>query len=516
MMAMMAAPAVVLLLMAVTSSHAETTPLDMAETSDWAFVGPKWSQKAGPAADAAAGDETGASGGSVTGWITAPGSPRAREGNVAVYTKAAFAAPCNITLSFVQGQSWTTAALVVGARNLSDGYFFIDVPIEGQEFRTENTFVSISRANAASWREGLTATNGVPFIGPVPGVSSSPNLEHTLRAELTTDAVGKDWTPSNGVYITLWLDRQPLGTFQLPGMSMPAHIGLASYSMLGAGPIAQFKNVQVEGATAPPEFDATAPLPRRSWEVSKSNDKTVLTTTSIGNAVVLPHDGSVVAMNNGMLVRTTDKAATWSKLSELPLIQGGHLLYNAKDSSLSVIGVAKPPAGVKKATGPATMLRAVSSDGGKTFGAPETVGVINTTLWGPQAGNVSLGGFDNILHLSSKPGTVLLCGGGFSPQTMLSTECPADLSGKPPPSGCVTTYLGVSERAGVPAIGLNFCMRSTDTGASWAGPVSITNGYAGIVGTTQGMLDKDVCEVTTVETAGSDSRRRDCHFTDIF
>ena len=81
------------MVMAAAMAHAETTSLDMADTSDWAFVGPKWSQKA---AAAAAAETPGA------GWIMAPGSPRAREGNVAVYTEAAFAAPCNITLSFIQ------------------------------------------------------------------------------------------------------------------------------------------------------------------------------------------------------------------------------------------------------------------------------------------------------------------------------------------------------------------------------------------------------------------------------
>ena len=56
------------------------------------------------------------------------------------------------------------------------------------------------------------------------------------------------------------------------------------------------------------------------------------------------------------------------------------------------------------AHGQATMLRAVSLDGGKSFGAPEKVGVIDTAMWGVAAGNVSLGGFDNILPLTSKPG----------------------------------------------------------------------------------------------------------------
>ena len=47
-------------------------------------------------------------------------------------------------------------------------------------------------------------------------------------------------------------------------------------------------------------------------------------------------------MNKGMLLRTTDKAATWQKLCTLPPeIQGGHLLFSTKNSSLALIGVAQ-------------------------------------------------------------------------------------------------------------------------------------------------------------------------------
>jgi hypothetical protein len=61
----------------------------------------------------------------------------------------------------------------------------VDVPIEGQQFRSENTFVTVSKVSnkQGAWREGLP--NG--FIGPVSGVSSTVGLEHTLRAELSAE-----------------------------------------------------------------------------------------------------------------------------------------------------------------------------------------------------------------------------------------------------------------------------------------------------------------------------------------
>ena len=68
------APALTSALVALTLATAsETTPLSMSTTTDWAFTGPKWSEKAGR--------------------IVAPESPRAKDGNVAVYTKQAFTAP---------------------------------------------------------------------------------------------------------------------------------------------------------------------------------------------------------------------------------------------------------------------------------------------------------------------------------------------------------------------------------------------------------------------------------------
>ena len=55
------------------TTASETTTLSMETTTDWAFTGPTWSEKAGR--------------------IVAPESPRAKDGNVAVYAKHAFTAP---------------------------------------------------------------------------------------------------------------------------------------------------------------------------------------------------------------------------------------------------------------------------------------------------------------------------------------------------------------------------------------------------------------------------------------
>jgi hypothetical protein len=46
------------------------------------------------------------------------------------------------------------------------------------------------------------------------------------------------------------LDRQPLGSTVLPGLSLPAHVGLATYNMLGAGGMGVFADVVVDGAVA--------------------------------------------------------------------------------------------------------------------------------------------------------------------------------------------------------------------------------------------------------------------------
>ena len=58
---------------ATRGQQSATTVLEMTDTSSWAFVGPKWSQKAD--------------------YVVAPPGPRAKDGNVAVYTKHAFDTP---------------------------------------------------------------------------------------------------------------------------------------------------------------------------------------------------------------------------------------------------------------------------------------------------------------------------------------------------------------------------------------------------------------------------------------
>jgi hypothetical protein len=108
-----------LLAAAATASTALPTKLEMtnASISDWAFSGGAW--KLQPSGTKASRTVNGS-----RAWIVAPSSnPEA--GNLAIYTKRAFAA-CNISLTFMHASAWTTAALVVGARNSSGGYFIVD------------------------------------------------------------------------------------------------------------------------------------------------------------------------------------------------------------------------------------------------------------------------------------------------------------------------------------------------------------------------------------------------------
>jgi hypothetical protein len=458
---------------------AGTTRLTMKDKAAWAFSGGQWK-------DASPNNATGS-----RPWLQAP-SGAAADGKVAVFTQHAFA-DCNVTLNFTLGSwPWTTAALVVGARNLSGGYFVVDVPTEGQQFRSENTFVTVSRVNSRGWREGLA------FIGPVGGVSSLMNMLHSLRVEVSAGQV------------KLWIDRTPLGTVALPGLASPSHVGLATYSMLGTGEGGQFDDVIVEGTPVAPQFDS-GPKPEHNWIITNSSDGSLMGTDSIGNAIVLA-DGSILALNTA-LYRSVDKGKSWAVLS-LSATNGGSAdvsvggaisggrLYLANDSSVSYIGLEpRPP----DARGPANMVRMVSTDNGRSFGTVETVGrvTIPSSLGAPSS-EFAVGGFDTLVSLSSAPGTVVLCGSTSTKSASVNVaSCPSDLSGKPPPEGCSTLYLGVSPSASKPVIGMNFCMRSTDSGKSFAGPVDM-DGYAGVVGKTTGIENKDVCEVAIAETAEGD------------
>ena len=228
---------------------------------------------------------------------------------------------------------------MVGARNVSGGYFVVDVPAEGQQYRSENLFVTVSRVNARGWREGLA------FIGPVGGVSSLMNMLHSLRVEVSAGQ------------IKLWIDRTPLGIVALPGLASPGHVGLATYSMLGGGETGKFDNVVVEGTPVASQFDS-GPKPEHNWIVTNSSDGSLMDTTSIGNAVVLA-DGSILALNSA-LYRSTDKGKSWEAVAPCcghihngsRGISGGHLYAN--DTTVSIIGVSTQP---PNTLGPVDMLR---------------------------------------------------------------------------------------------------------------------------------------------------------------
>ena len=462
---------------------ASVTSLDMTDTSDWSFSGGKWEQAA-------------LINGSLA-WMSALAA--AETGNLAVYTKHAYGA-CNMSMTFTHTWTWTTAALVIGARN-SSSYFVVDVPIEGQQFRTENTFVTVSRVNSAGWREGHA------FIGPVPSASSTVGLEHRLRAELSAEGV-----------ISLWLDRQPLGSTVLPGLELPVHVGLATYSMMGMpGPnsphrkvgMGQFANVTVHGEVAAPCFD-TKPQPTRNWvKILPGVVGGLPYTELVGNAVLLP-DKSILIINDGTLFRSVDRGWHWTLV---PTKKGGAVetagnrrwgfngvdgqLFAAENGSLWVIGT------VPNVNSPGSVLmRALSTDFGQSFALPQHAGRLDVPPGLGASVSFKYQGPINLTPLNSRPGTVLLCGGGFTPDERPAVPtCVKDLSGKPPPKGCGTSYLGVSKTAGKPIVNMNYCMRSTDSGASFEGPVDV-NGYAGVTAPiTTGMLNKDVCEMAVAETA---------------
>jgi hyaluronoglucosaminidase len=460
------------------------TPLGMKDTKEWTFSGGEWEQAA-PVNGSRA-------------WMSALAA--AETGNLAVYTKRAFGA-CNISMVFMHSWTWTTAALVIGARNSSSGYFVVDVPIEAQQFRTENTFVTVSRVNAAGWREGLA------FIGPIPGSSSTVGLEHFLRAELSAEGV-----------ISLWLDRQPLGSTVLPGLELPTHVGLATYSMLGKpGPnspggkigMGQFADVVVHGEVASPCFDIK-PQPVRNWVAILPGTKGGLPYTElVGNAVMLP-DKSVLVINDGTLYRSVDKGWHWTLV---PTKKGGAAetagnrrwgfngvdgqLFAAENGSLWVIGT------VPNVNSPGSVLmRALSTDQGQSFALPQHAGRLDVPPALGASADFKYQGPISLTPLKSRPGTVLLCGGGFTPDDRPAVPtCVQDLSGRPPARGCGTGYLGVSKTAGKPIVNMNYCMRSTDSGASFEGPVDV-NGYSGVTAPiTSAMLSKDVCEMAVAETA---------------
>ena len=229
----------------------------------------------------------------------------------------------------------------------------------------------------------------------------------------------------------------------------------------------------------------------------------------MGNAVLLP-DKSVLAINDGTLYRSVDKGWHWTlvltKNSYAAETAGNRRwgfngvdgqLFDTKNGSLWVIGTVP-----NVNSSGSVIMRALSTDQGESFAPPQLAGRLDVPSGLGASGDFKYQGPINLTSLKSRPGTVLLCGGGFTPDDRLTVATyPHDLTDKPPPRGCGTSYLQVSKTAGKPVINMNYCMRSTDSGASFEGPVDV-NGYAGVTASiTSGMFDKDVCEMAVAETA---------------
>jgi hypothetical protein len=184
-------------------------------------------------------------------------------------------------------------------------------------------------------------------------------------------------------------------------------------------------------------------------------------TTSIGNGVLSPDGKSVLALNSASIYKSTDQGWHWAAVGPVPLTPSGAMndakLFATK-GSLSLIGTETQtlPAGQTAHHGGKKMVRADSTDSGKTFAAIKYVGQIDVPAGLGAYDEFYINGLDTIVPLTSHPGTVLTCGGGYTPDARPSVlTCPTDLSGKPPPKGCGASYLGVTKNASLPIINMN-------------------------------------------------------------
>ena len=454
---------------------------------DWAVLGPPWT------------------GNTIDSDLITPTGDVAEDGNLAIFTAQAFAT-FELSYSFMMTDQpmgdWSSPGVVFAARNSSGGYYVVDVPSQGQQFRGESQWATVSRVDpqGSGIRAGLAMER-------MPGVTSTPGVLHSARVRLDESGT-----------LSVWIDGRPMPPLALGPQPPTGFLGLATYSLMGGGARAIYHNVTVAaGWTAPAAplvFAAASGLPRPWRAVAAWN-----TSTSVGNMVKAGSSGELLAINGGRLLRSSDDGLSWTLDTKLLPMNG--MLSSAPHgmvelysnfggyNDMSDDGV---DADSSSRTGSAGLgFKVVSTNAGKNWSAPKQI-------------------FDLQFDASWCAGYPGVAG------NMTSTECTAIFSGWAPFSPSFTSILrtkngdvhllGVAKSAAgrriinyravpygtalhdkpTPILVYNFAIRSTDGGDSFSAPANIDGSPAsgGTSNDGHAMSQKEASEVSIAELASGE------------
>ena len=183
------------------------------------------------------------------------------------------------------GYGRTTAGLIFEAQSSTD-FMVLDFPTVGQSFRMQQFWMTVSHFDKWGWRTGIALLR-------VPGVSSHPDLWHTVRVERTDTELR--------VKVDGCCSAEPV---PLPP-PRAGRLGFATNSGLGGSAKAAFNNLRLLSAVDQPGPAWNAgPPPSVPW-------RTVGTQAiGCGAMALLPARGgnkSAVLLNNPNPMISTDQ-----------------------------------------------------------------------------------------------------------------------------------------------------------------------------------------------------------------
>jgi photosystem II stability/assembly factor-like uncharacterized protein len=335
--------------------------------------------------------------------------------NLALYTEHAYG-DFEAEFDFRWDSTWTTAGFVFRAQDARH-YYVIDFPTVGQQYRANHFWCMISKVDERGWREGLQ-------MQLVHGVSTAPSLWHKARVVVQGDE------------IRVWCDGRPITAVRDKTYSKPGFVGLVSYCSAGAGPKSTFRNLRVRGESIAPLDWNTAIQPARNWNTLDPNSG-----EGCSN-IVRASNGDIMVMCGGRMWRSTDNGRSWAvDETGLPHYVKSGLLHVAKDGSLEAYAINVEP--------PFLMRQTRSDDRGRTWSESEDLLDVRF----PDGFTMARTFVCRLLRTSD--GSLLLFAYADPGEEILTLRGRTEWRFKSSP------------------IGMNYCLRSTDDGKTWEGPIDL-------------------------------------------
>jgi len=288
-------------------------------------------------------------------------------------------------------------------------YYLVEFPFTGQQIREGHFWAAIGKVGESDWAKILR-------LERVPGIPAAASVWNQGRIIV------------RGNEIHLFVNNRPFPVVRDDTYAEAGYVGLLNWGGCS------LRNVRIRGTEVPPQAWNQAAQPSRNW----FHPYPAKGTSSLTRAP----NGDLLMMADKSVVRSTDQGRTWQELRrfETDHPMGIGTLATTRDGRVLLVRVNHEK--------PFLIQVANSEDNGNTWSDHERVSelklpeVINTVYT-----------YGQILEL--RDGTLLFFGSTYPPfYELLLVE-------------------GRRYRQGYNPGEMNFCIRSTDGGRTWSGPINI-------------------------------------------